>query len=431
MQCGSAVLTFLQLYGKAWIMAINTLSDRFVVSLKPEAKERKYFDGGGLYIAVKPNGKKFWRMSYRINGVARTLSIGEYPVVMLKDAREKRTEAKRLLESGVDPSKQKKVAHEAVNTQNSLRAVSEEWFEKFKGGWKPDHAKDTWARLEKNVLDYVGNRPIGDIKPLELLEVLRKIEARGALEQAHRVMQICGAVYRYAVATGKAEGDITRDLRGAIPPKKTKHFPTITDPEKVGALMRAIDGYDGSFVVASALRMAPRVFVRPGELRWAVWSEFNLEKAEWRIPADRMKMDEQHIVPLSAQVCTILENLQAVTGDGKFLFPGLRKKEQPISDAAVNAALRRLGYEQEELTGHGFRSMASTLLNELGWNRDAIERQLAHAERNSIRAAYNFAEFLPERRRMMQAWADYLEELKTNGDRIALVHERYGPQQAS
>lgn len=411
-------------------MAINKLNDRLVYNLKPAEKERKYFDGGGLYVAVKPNGKKVWRMSYRFKGIARTYSIGEYPIVTLKEARAKSIEAKRTIAGGVDPSKQKKMAEEMVSVKNSLRLVSEEWYEKYKGSWSPDHAKDIWARLDKNILVHLGNRPIGDIKPLELLQVLRKIEARGALEQAHRVLQICGTVFRYAVATGKAEGDITRDLRGAIPPKKTRHFPTITDPEKVGALMRAIDGYEGSIVVAAALRMAPRVFVRPGELRWAQWSEFKVEKGEWRIPAERMKMGEQHIVPLSKQVLAILEDLREWTGSEKFLFPGLRKKEHPISDAAVNAALRRLGYEKEEFTGHGFRSMASTLLNELGWNRDAIERQLAHAERNSIRAAYNFAEFLPERRRMMQSWSDYLDELKTNGDKLADVHELYGPQKA-
>ncbi len=412
-------------------MAINKLNDRAITNLKPGEKETKHFDGGGLYIAVKPNGKKVWRMAYSFEGVVRTYSIGEYPIVSLKDAREKRTAAKIQIENGIDPSKQKKMAQEVVSVKNSLTAISEEWYEKHKSGWKPAHAEDIWSRLDKNVLVHLGNRPIGGIKPLELLEVLRKIEARGAVEQTHRVMQICGAVFRYAVATGKAEGDITRDLRGAIPPRKKRHFPTITDPEKVGALMRAIDGYEGSFVVASALRLAPRVFVRPGELRWAEWGEFKLEKGEWRIPGERMKMGEQHIVPLSTQVIALLERLRELTGHGRFLFPGLRKKEQPISDAAVNAALRRLGYEQEEFTGHAFRSMASTLLNELGWNRDAIERQLAHAERNSIRAAYNFAEFLPERRKMMQSWSDYLDALKANGDNIPSVHERYGPQMAS
>lgn len=411
-------------------MPINRLNDRAVANLKPTPKEKKYFDGEGLYIAVKPNGKKVWRMSYRFNGIARTYSIGEYPIVSLKDARDKRTAAKVQIENGVDPSKQKKLGAEFVSPKNSLSVIAKEWYEKHKSNWKPSHGESVFRRLESNVLAYLGNRPIGDIKPLELLQVLRKIEDRGAVEHAHRMTQVCSAVFRYAVATGRAEGDITRDLRGAIPPRKPVHYPTITDPEKVGGLMRAIDGYEGSIVVAAALRMAPRVFVRPGELRWAVWSEFKMEKGEWRIPAERMKMKEQHIVPLSRQVLDILEKLQKVTGDGEFLFPGLRKKEQPISDAAVNAALRRLGYEQEEFTGHSFRSMASTLLNELGWNRDAIERQLAHAERNKVRGAYNFAEFLPERRRMIQAWADYLDELKAKGDNIPMVHERFGPQKA-
>ncbi len=411
-------------------MGINSLNDRMIINFKSEAKEKKHFDGGGLYLAVKPNGSKIWRMAYRFEGVARTYTIGEYPIVTLREARDKRNEAKILLANGIDPSKEKQVASGKINVNDSLRLIAEEWYGKFKEGWKPDHAKDIWSRLDKNVLKYLGDRPIGRIKPLELLDVLRKVEDRGALEQAHRVMQICSAVFRYAVAIGKAEGDITRDLRGAIPTKKVRHFPTITDPDKVGELMRAIDGYEGSVIVAAALRMAPRVFVRPGELRWARWTEFSIESAEWRIPAERMKMGEQHIVPLSRQVIAILDELREFTGQDKYLFPGLRKKEHPISDAAINAALRRLGYDKEEFTGHGFRSMASTLLNELGWNRDAIERQLAHAERNKIRGAYNFAEFLPERRRMMQAWADYLDELKVNGNKAAAMYERYGPQQA-
>jgi integrase len=221
-------------------------------------------------------------------------------------------------------------------------------------------------------------------------------------------------IFRYAIATGKAEHNIVADLRGALPPAKVKHHATLTDPRAVGQLLRAIHNYDGYFPVACALKLAPLVFVRPGELRGARWEEFDFGQAEWRIPAERMKMKEQHLVPLANQTAQILRELQTVTGQGKLLFPSLRDLNRPISDNTVNAALRRLGYAKEEITGHGFRSMASTLLNELGWNRDAIERQLAHWERNSVRAAYNFAEFLSERRKMMQAWADYLDSLRTS-----------------
>jgi integrase len=252
-----------------------------------------------------------------------------------------------------------------------------------------------------------------DITPYVLLTTLRRIESRGALETAHRALQNCSQVFRYAVATGRAERDPSGDLRGALPPAKGRHHASITDPIAIGELMRLLEGYQGSFVTKCALQLAPLLFVRPGELRRAEWSEINLEKAEWRIPGEKMKMGAVHIVPLSVQAVQILRELKALTGDRKYVFPGVRTPTRPMSENTVNAALRRLGYAKEELTGHGFRSMASTLLNEHGWNRDAIERQLAHAERDSVRAAYNYAEHLVERRKMMQEWADYLDSLKT------------------
>ena len=242
--------------------------------------------------------------------------------------------------------------------------------------------------------------------------MLRFIEDRGAVDTAHRILQTAGRIFRYGIATGRCEYDISASLQGALPPIKVKHFASITEPKKVGELLRAIDSYQGQFHIACALKLAPLVFLRPSELRKAEWTEFNFDIPEWRIPKVRMKMREQYIVPLLKQALAVLKELRKMTGGGRFLFPSLRTDERPISENTINGALRRLGYGQEEMTGHGFRSMASTLLNELGYNRDWIERQLAHGERNQVRAAYNYAEFLPERRKMMQEWADYLDELK-------------------
>ena len=262
----------------------------------------------------------------------------------------------------------------------------------------------------------MGKRPIRDIKAPELLAVLRRVESRGVLETAHRLMNYCGNIFRCAIATGRADRDISVDLRGALPPSTPVHHASITEPQGVAALLHSIDGYRGSNVTRYALQLAPLVFVRPGELRKAEWSEMDLVASEWRIPAERMKMRSKHIVPLSTQAAAVLRALQPLTGKGRYVFPGARSRDRPMSENTVNGALRRLGWSGAEMTGHGFRSMASTLLNEQGWNRDAIERQLAHSERNSIRAAYNFAEHLPERRRMMQAWSDYLDTLKSCSD---------------
>ena len=265
--------------------------------------------------------------------------------------------------------------------------------------------------MEKDIFPWIGNRPIKDITAPELLATLRRMESRGALELAHRMREYCGMVFRYAVATGKAERDPSGDLRGALAPVKTKHHASVTDPKKIGELLRAIDGYTGSFMTKCALQLAPLVFVRPGELRTAEWAEFDLDAAEWRIPGEKMKMRDKHIVPLSKQAVEILRSIHPLTGSGRYVFPSVRTTARPMSENTVNAALRRLGYEKNEMTGHGFRSMASTLLHEQGWPHEAIERQLAHAERNKVSAAYNYAEHLPKRREMMQAWADYLGRL--------------------
>jgi integrase len=291
-----------------------------------------------------------------------------------------------------------------------------EWHCKFKPGWTEKHAGRMLARLERDVFPWLGSRPVNEINTPELLAVVRRIEKRGALDVAHRVLGYCGQIFRYAIATGRGERDISADLRGALSPVRSKHHASITDVKAVGALLRAIDGYEGHFITRCALRLAPLVFVRPGELRAAEWRELDLDTAEWRIPGSRMKMRAVHIIPLSQQAVAILRELHPLTGRGKYVFPSLRSGERPMSENTVNAALRRLGYDKGEMTGHGFRSMASTLLNEQGWHHDAIERQLAHAERDAVRGAYNYAEHLPERRKMMQAWASYLDGLREGGN---------------
>ncbi|MEA3197646.1 MAG: hypothetical protein QOF32_1698 [Gammaproteobacteria bacterium] len=392
------------------------LSNLLIEKTKPQAKIQRLSDGRGMYLEISPTGGKWWRFKYRLAGKEKRISLGVYPDVPLAAAREKREEARRQVAAGIDPGEQRKAAKVALveGTENTFEAIAREWFEMFSKPWALSHANKIIRRLELNVFPWIGARPIKAITAPELLAVLRKIESRGANETAHRALQVCGRVFRFAVATGRADRDPSRDLSGALPPTQEKHLASITDPQEVGALLRAIDGYHGAWITRCALRLAPLVFVRPGELRQAQWAEFDFENSEWRIPAARMKMREQHIVPLSTQAIAVLRDLQPLTGRFPFAFPSVRSRFRPMSENTVNAALRRMGYTSEDMTGHGFRSMASTLLNEQGWNRDAIERQLAHGERNAVRAAYNYAEHLPERRRMMQAWSDYLNQLREN-----------------
>lgn len=391
------------------------LTDTNCKNAKPGdgGKPVKLTDEKGMHLLVNQAGK-YWRLSYRFAGKQKTLALGVYPEVSLKEAREKRDEARRLLADGTDPGAHRKVqkAVKLIQAENDFEAVAREWFAKYKPTWTDGHADRIIRRLERDVFPWLGKRPIAEIEAPELLAVLRRIEHRGAVETAHRAMQNCGQVFRYAVATGRAKRNSAADLVGAIAPPVKSSFATITEPAKIAELLRAMDGYQGSFITQCALKLAPLVFVRPGELRKAEWAEIDLDAAQWVIPAERMKMREKHIVPLSRQAVAILTELQPLTGSGKFVFPGARTNGRPMSENTVNAALRRLGYGTDDMTGHGFRHMASTLLNEQGWNRDAIERQMAHAERNSIRATYNYAEYLPERGRMMQAWADYLDGLK-------------------
>jgi len=387
------------------------LTEAAIKAAKPRPKPYRMTDGHGLYLLVRPDGARWWRLDYRRPGGARnTLSLGVYPEISLKKVRDRRDEARRLLKDGIDPGAKRQA--DKVALADSFEVVAREWFAKFSPRWAPTHSSKIITRLEKDIFPWLGSRPVSAITAPELLTCLRRIEARGALDTAHRAHQNCGQIFRYAVATGRAERDPSGDLRGALPPATHVHYASITEPEKIGALLRAIDGYDGTFVSRCALRLAPLVFVRPGELRAAKWTEFDLDKAEWRIPAERMKARVLHIVPLSTQAIEVLHDLKPLTGRSEYLFPSVRTRSKPISDNTLNAALRRLGYTTDEVTTHGFRSMASTLLNEQGWSRDAIERQLAHGERNEVRAAYNYAQYLPERRKMMQAWADYLDTLR-------------------
>ncbi len=390
-----------------------SLNDTQLRNLKPSGKIEKYSDGGGLYLHLSAAGGKLWRLAYRFDGKQKTMSFGAYPTVSLKDAREKRDECKSLLAKGIDPSLHKKATKAAciAETACAYEIIAREWHAKHAPNWTESNAERVLARQEKDVFPFIGKRPIAQISAPELLTVLRKVETRGALDTAHRIMQDSSRIFRYAIATGRAERDPAADLKGALPPPRKGHFATIVDVKEIGQLLRDIDAYTGNVVVRAALRLAPHVFVRPGELRKAEWAEFDLEHAEWRIPAKRMKMRVLHIVPLSQQALGILHDLHPYSSDGQYLFPSVRAKSAPISDMTLLAGLRRLGYGPDQMTVHGFRSLASTLLNEQGYNKDWIERQLAHGERNSVRASYNYAEYLPERRKMMQDWGDFLDSL--------------------
>ncbi len=388
------------------------LSDTTIRNAKSTAKPVRMFDGGGLYLEVAPSGGKLWRLKYRIADKEKRLAIGTYPDVGLKLARQRRDEARELIAQGIDPSAAKQAEKASRAAAEAFETVAREWFETQRGEWVDSHADKIIRRMERDVFPWIGKRPIAEIAAPEILAALRRIESRGAIETAHRALTNVGQVFKYAIATGRATMNPARDLSPALRPTTEKHHASITDPTKIGGLLRAIDDYTGTPVVRAALQLAPLVFVRPGELRQAEWAEFDLDAGEWRIPAARMKARELHIVPLAPQAVTILREIQALTGDGRFVFPSARGPRRPMSNVAVLAALRRMGYTADEMTGHGFRSMASTLLNEQGWHRDAIERQLAHGERNKVRAAYNYAQHLPERRKMMTAWADYLDGLK-------------------
>jgi integrase len=398
------------------------LSDARVRNAKSGARPIKLSDAGGLHLMVQPHGSKLWRMAYRFDGKQRTLALGVYPIVTLQDARQQRDGAKRLLAKGIDPSAQRRLDKQTAATGNTFKSVAEELLEKLE---KEGRAPRTLGKL-RWLLSFtypsIGERRVAEITAPELLSVLRKVEARGRYETARRLRSTCGMVFRYAIATGRAERDPSADLRGALTAPKVSHRSAIVDPMGIGALLRAIDDFDGQPTTRIALRLAPLVFVRPGELRHAEWVEIDFAAAEWRISAPKMKMRRPHRVPLSRQALAIIRELQKVSGDGRWLFPSVRSVLRPISENTLNAALRRLGYSTEQMTTHGFRTMASTRLNEIGrWNPDAIERQLAHQEADDVRRAYiHAAEYWSERVKMMQAWADYLDELREGGKVLPL-----------
>lgn len=397
------------------------LTDTAIRSAKPTDKPYKLFDGGGLFLLVKPGGSRLWRLKYRIDGREKLLSVGTYPEVSLKSARERREDARRQIAAGVDPSAKRKA--ERAARADTFEAIAREWLDLKRASLSARTYDKRLSRFEAFVFPSLGKRPIASITAPDLLAVIKRVEARGINETAHRVRSESSAVFRYAIATGRAERDPAADLRGALAPVVVRNHPAITEPAKIGGLLRSIYGYSGQPSTEYALKLLPLTFVRPGELRGAEWAEFDLDGGEWRIPKERMKMNEQHVVPLSSQAVTLLRELQLLTGNGRYLFPSLRTDERPISNNTLNAALRRLGYTGDEMVSHGFRSMASTSLNELGWEPDLIELQLAHSERDEVRGAYNRAQRLGDRRKMMQAWADYLDGLRAGAKVIPIAEQ--------
>lgn len=413
------------------------LTDTAIRNAKSADRPAKLFDERGLFLIVTPSGGKWWRFRYKFDGKEKLLSLGVYPDVPLasrvikdeetgttrkiKGARELRDEARELLAQGIDPGENRKAqkATKQNRAANSFEVVAREWYSKYRPSWSEAHGERIIRRLERDVFPWIGGRPIADVTAPELLVVIRRIESRGALETAHRALANCGQVFRYAVATARAERDLSGDLRSALPPVKGEHFAAVTEPKQVGQLLRTLDGYEGTFIVACALRLAPLVFVRPGELRKAEWADINLDAAEWRYTVT--KTGTPHIVPLATQAVSILRELYALTGRSRFVFPGARSNVRPMSDNAILAAMRRLGISKDEMSGHGFRAMARTILDEvLGFRPDLIEHQLAHAVRDPNGRVYNRTAHLPERRKMMQQWADYLDKLKAGAEVVRL-----------
>lgn len=396
---------------------ILPLTDIQIKTAKPRDKEYKLSDGGGLYLLVTPPGGKLWRLKYRFDGKQKGLAFGCYPDVSLADARQRRDDARKLIKNCIDPTEQKKQRiAEAEEMAATFKAIAVEWHTVFKDKWTKRHAERLLTRLEQDFFPFLGDVPIKDIKAPALLELLRRVEMR-SVEQAHKLRGTCNQIFSYAIASGRADYNPASGLVGAIVPVKHKHMAAPTEPKAVSELLRAIDGFSGSFVVACALKLAPMLFVRPGELRKAEWSEIDFERSQWNIPASKMKMKQPHIVPLAVQAIVILKKLHLVSGSAKYLFPCRRSDKQPMSDNTINASLRRLGFEKHEITGHGFRAMARTMLHEiLHFTPDAIEAQLAHAVPGRLGRAYNRTQHLAERIKMMQAWADYLERLKS-GDK--------------
>ena len=417
-------------------MALHLIpSDATIKAIRPGDARSRLTDGAGLYLRLfVKGGSHGWRFDYTFDGRRNTLSLGTYPKTGLAQVRRKADDVRKSLSDGVDPSAVRHAAkaasaHKRAADQlikaglpalDSFEAVAREWYAKHEANWAPSHSDKIIRRLERDVFPWIGPKHVASIKPTELLELVKRVEERGAIETTHRIQQNCGQVFRYAVATGRAQSDPSRDLRGALTPWRPEHYPTLTDPRQVGRLLRDIDAHPGGLITKCAMKLAPMLFVRPGELPQAEWAELNLDAAEWRIPAVKMKGRIMHIVPLARQALAILHDLEPLTGRGKWVFPGVRTNGEPMSENTVNAALRRMGYERSMLTAHGFRGMASTMLHERGWPSDIIERQLSHSERNAVKAAYNHAEHLPARQSMMQAWADYLDDLRKGAEVVPL-----------
>ena len=399
------------------------LTDTAIRKAKPGAKPAKLADSGGLYLLLRPDGARWWRWDYRrpVTGKRNTLSLGTYPETGLADARARHAEARKALAAGIDPGEQRK-AEKAAGLEragNSFEVVAREWL--AKQTWVAGYRDKVDAWMVNDVFPYIGGKPVAEVTAPDFLRVARRIEERGAIESAHRILQNCGQVMRYAIATGRADRNPVADLKGALTTAEGRHHAAITDPLALGGLLRAIEGYYGDPVTRAALKLSGLLFVRPGELRHAEWEEIDLDKAEWNIPADKMKMRQPHLVPLCDQAVAILRELHPLTGRGQYVFPGARSPRRPMSNNAINAALRRMGYDTDTMTAHGFRATARTLLDEvLGFRPDYIEHQLAHAVRDPNGRAYNRTAHLAERRKMMQGWADYLHNLREGGQVIPL-----------
>ncbi len=396
-------------------MLLNEMKAR---NAKPKEKPYKISDSEGLYLHITETGSKLWRFKYRFDDDGRgkkekLLALGKYPEISLHDARQRRDDARKLLANNVDPGAVRKAQKQAkIEDTETFEVISREWHNKFKPTWAEGHALKIMRRLELDLFPWIGARPIKDITAPELLAVLRRTESRGALDAAHRLRGVCNMIFRYAIATGRAQHNLAQDLIGSLPPAHKRHLAAITEPKEVANLLRAIDDYHGSFIVRCALRLSPLVFVRPGELRHMQWDELDFEKAEWHIPAHKMKLRQPHIVPLSTQSLEILNEIKPLTGGGVYVFHG-RTSNRPMSNNAILAALRNMGYTAEQMTPHGFRAMARTILDEVLQVRvDLIEAQLAHRVIDVLGRAYNRTTHLNERRKMMQTWADYLDQLK-------------------
>jgi len=401
-------------------MALSAIE---VKNAKATEKAYKLTDGDGMYLYVHPNGGRYWRMDYAFAKKRKTLALGVYPKVSLADARNRRDDARKLLANGTDPGavKQEQKAAVVALVANSFEVVGREWFEVKKKSeeWVDSHSGRIIRRLERDIFPWIGSKPIAEITVSDIRGVLTRITERGALETAHRACGDCNQIFRFAMKDGRAGKNPASLVSDEFKAQDQSHHASITDPKEVGRLLRAIDGYQGSFVTKCALRLAPLFFVRPGELRKAEWAEFNLNEAAWNIPAERMKMREPHLVPLSTQAVEILRELHALTGSSRYVFPGARTNVRPMSDNAILAALRRMEFAKDEMSGHGFRAMARTILDEVLQVRpDFIEHQLAHAVRDPNGRAYNRTAHLAERRKMMQQWSDYLDGLKKGADVI-------------